>query len=110
MTYQPDLDLRCTGDAWAGTWVELIRYTLKDVEIKDVELNMAEQLVDSLANEFNTDRYRDTYQEELRELIAAKAAGEEITPAVAQEEAPEDVSDLLAKLEASVAKKKVGVK
>ncbi|VBA61198.1 Non-homologous end joining protein Ku [Mycobacterium attenuatum] len=77
----------------------------KKVEIKPAELKMAGQVVESMAEDFNPDRYRDTYQEQLRELIDAKLEGGE---AFTTEEQPteldetEDVSDLLAKLEASV--------
>ncbi|CAM3114112.1 Ku protein [Mycobacterium intermedium] len=75
------------------------------VEIKPAELKMAGQVVESMAEEFNPDRYHDTYQEQLQELIEAKLEGGE---AFTVEEQPkeldesEDVSDLLAKLEASV--------
>jgi len=77
----------------------------KKVEIKPAELKMAGQVVESMADEFNPDRYRDTYQEQLQELVDAKLEGGE---AFTTEEQPtqldetEDVSDLLAKLEASV--------
>ena len=75
------------------------------VEIKPAELKMAGQVVESMAEDFNPDRYHDTYQEQLQELIDAKLEGGE---AFTTEEQPkeldetEDVSDLLAKLEASV--------
>jgi DNA end-binding protein Ku len=77
----------------------------KKVDIKPAELKMAGQVVESMADEFNPDRYHDDYQEQLQELIAAKLEGGE---AFTTEEQPkeldetEDVSDLLAKLEASV--------
>ncbi|MDR3661662.1 MAG: Ku protein, partial [Mycobacterium sp.] len=77
----------------------------KKVEIKPAELKMAGQVVESMAEDFNPDRYHDTYQEQLQELIEAKLEGGE---AFTTEEQPkeldetEDVSDLLAKLEASV--------
>ncbi|MBS4729117.1 Ku protein [Mycobacterium sp. SM1] len=77
----------------------------KKVEIKPAELKMAGQVVESMAEEFNPDRYHDIYQEQLRELIDAKLEGGQ---AFTVEEQPteleeaEDVSDLLAKLEASV--------
>ena len=81
----------------------------KKVEIKPAELKMADQVVDSMADDFQPERYRDTYQEELRELVEAKLEGEE---AFTTEEQPkeleptEDVSDLLAKLEASVKRRR----
>jgi DNA end-binding protein Ku len=77
----------------------------KEVDIKPAELKMAGQVVESMADDFNPDRYHDTYQEQLQELIEAKLEGGE---AFTTEEQPkeldetEDVSDLLAKLEASV--------
>jgi DNA end-binding protein Ku len=81
----------------------------KKVEIKPAELKMAGQVVESMADEFNPDRYHDTYQDQLRELVEAKVTGGfGIEGAFTAEENPaeldetEDVSDLLAKLEASV--------
>jgi DNA end-binding protein Ku len=77
----------------------------KEVDIKPAELKMAGQVVESMADEFNPDRYHDDYQEQLRELVEAKLEGGE---AFTVEDKPkeldetEDVSDLLAKLEASV--------
>ncbi|MGH3532964.1 MAG: Ku protein [Mycobacterium sp.] len=77
----------------------------KKVDIKPAELKMAGQVVESMAEEFNPDRFHDTYQDQLRELVAAKLEGGE---AFTAEEQPteldetEDISDLLAKLEASV--------
>lgn len=75
------------------------------VEIKPAELKMAGQVVDSMADDFNPDRYHDTYQEQLQELIDTKLEGGQAFTAEDQPrllDEPEDVSDLLAKLEASV--------
>lgn len=83
----------------------------KKVDIKPAELKMASQVVDSMTDDFNPDRYHDDYQEQLRELISAKLEGGE---AFTTEEEPqeldetEDVSDLLAKLEASVKARREG--
>ncbi len=77
----------------------------KEVEIKPAELKMAGQVVESMTDDFNPDRYHDDYQDQLHELVQAKLEGGE---AFTTEEQPkeldetEDVSDLLAKLEASV--------
>lgn len=70
----------------------------KKPEPSEAELKMAAQVVESMANEFNADRYRDVYREELRELVASKLSD---VP-VKDEEGAEEVSDLLAKLEASI--------
>lgn len=77
----------------------------KDVEIKPAELKMAGQVVASMADDFDPDRYHDTYQDQLHELITAKLEGGEaftVEEQPAQLDETEDVSDLLAKLEASV--------
>ena len=77
----------------------------KDVDIKPAELKMAGQVVESMTDDFKPDQFRDDYQEQLRELVQAKLEGGE---AFTVEEQPtdldetDDVSDLLAKLEASV--------
>ncbi len=81
----------------------------KEVEIKPAELKMAEQVVDSMAEDFDPDQFRDTYQEQLHELIEAKLEGGEAFPTEekpAELDVTEDVSDLLAKLEASVRKRR----
>jgi DNA end-binding protein Ku len=67
------------------------------------ELDMARQLVAALTGTFDPEKYRDEYREELLALIDKKAAGEEIV----QHEAPEEpgkVLDLMAALEASLAR------
>jgi DNA end-binding protein Ku len=77
----------------------------KKVEIKPAELKMAGQVVESMVEDFNPDRFHDTYQAQLQELVQAKLVGGE---AFTAEEQPaeldktEDVTDLLAKLQASV--------
>ena len=65
------------------------------------ELDMAEQLIDSLTSDFDPGKYHDTYRERVLDLIERKAAGEEIAVAP---EAPEPaaVPDLMAALEASL--------
>jgi len=77
----------------------------KEVEIKPAELKMASQVVDSMTDDFNADRYGDDYQEHLHDLIQTKLEGGEAftTEDEAQSlDETEDVSDLLARLEASV--------
>jgi DNA end-binding protein Ku len=73
-----------------------------ELKASERELKMAEQLIESLASEFDPTRYHDEYREKVLELIEAKASGEEI---VVAPEAPkaERVPDLMAALEASLA-------
>jgi DNA end-binding protein Ku len=73
-----------------------------DVDISDRELAMAAQLVESLATDFEPDRFKDSYREAVLELIEKKAAGEEVVASVSQIQ-PDKVVDLMAALEASVA-------
>jgi DNA end-binding protein Ku len=75
-----------------------------DVELTDRERLMARQLVESLAvDEFQPEKFRDEYREQVLDLIERKAAGQEIIaePVV---EAPAKVLDLVAALEASLEK------
>jgi DNA end-binding protein Ku len=77
-------------------------HAVADAEASKRELTMARQLIDSLSNEFDPDRYRDEYREQVLELIERKAAGEEIAIEPAAEE-PAAAPDLMAALEASLA-------
>jgi DNA end-binding protein Ku len=76
-----------------------------DVQTSDRELAMANQLIESLASEFDPGKYRDEYRERVLDLIERKAQGETI---VIEEPAaePEKVPDLMAALEASIASAK----
>jgi DNA end-binding protein Ku len=67
------------------------------------EKDMAKQLVNSLTAVFDPEKYHDEYREELLALIEKKAAGEEIVAAPEAEE-PAKVLDLMAALEASLAR------
>jgi DNA end-binding protein Ku len=72
-------------------------------EFSDAELEMAQNLVESMSGEpFDVNAETDTYQERLQALIEAKATGGTFETEFAAVEATTDVSDLLAKLEASV--------
>jgi DNA end-binding protein Ku len=76
-----------------------------EVQTNDRELTMARQLIESLASEFEPGKYRDEYRERVLELIERKAQGETI---VIEEPAaePQEVPDLMAALEASIAQAK----
>ena len=67
------------------------------------EVEMAEQLIESLSSEFEPEKYRDEYREELLALIERKARGEEIVEAVSEEPKPTKAPDLMAALEESLA-------
>ena len=72
-----------------------------EIEIKPTERKMAEQLVASMASEFDPAEERDEYREALMKVIEAKVAGQKPEPAKKSE--PTKIGDLMAALEASVA-------
>ncbi|MFI0813898.1 non-homologous end joining protein Ku [Streptomyces echinatus] len=65
------------------------------------ELQMALQLVDALSGDWNPKQYHDTYQEKVRDLVKAKAEGQEIATAEAPPQAT-NVIDLMKVLEGSL--------
>ncbi|HYI99523.1 MAG TPA: Ku protein [Thermoleophilaceae bacterium] len=69
------------------------------------EVEMARELIDSLAADFDPSKYHDEYRERVLELIEDKAEGREIAVQPV-EEAPAEVPDLMAALEASIASAK----
>src|SRR5690606_41611484 len=56
---------------------ELVDGELADVEVSERELRMATQLVESLSEPFEPERFEDTYRSQVLALIDRKAAGEE---------------------------------
>jgi DNA end-binding protein Ku len=76
-----------------------------DVQTSDRELAMANQLIESLASDFEPEKYRDEYRERVLDLIERKAQGETIVIEEPEAE-PEKVPDLMAALEASIASAK----
>jgi DNA end-binding protein Ku len=79
----------------------------EDVRATEREVDMARQLIESLATEFEPGKYRDEYRERVLELIERKAEGQEVA-IPAEPEAPTAVPDLMAALEASLAAAKGG--
>jgi DNA end-binding protein Ku len=73
-----------------------------DVDVTKRELDIAKQLVESLAGSFDPSKYHDTYRQEVLDLIERKAAGEQIAVQPAAEEEDEAVPDLMAALKASL--------
>src|SRR5947199_548584 len=67
------------------------------------EVEMAEQLIDSLTRDFDPTLYRDEYREELLAMIERKAAGEDVVAAPQEDREPTKAPDLMAALEQSIA-------
>jgi DNA end-binding protein Ku len=71
------------------------------VDVKEPELELARQLIDSLVGEWEPESLQSEYRQELRKLLEAKLAGEEI--AVPEPVADAPVVDLMEALKKSVA-------
>lgn len=79
----------------------------KEAKVRPQEVKMAASLIETMAADFEPEKYEDDYQNQLKELIEAKAAGGEAFTVEEREEASDDdgddeVADLLAALRASV--------
>jgi DNA end-binding protein Ku len=78
-----------------------------DLEVRDQELAMARQLIDSLTSQWNPAEYTDEYRQALLRIVEAKLNGEEIE--VVEPESTAKVVDLMEALKASVAAAKKDV-
>jgi DNA end-binding protein Ku len=79
-----------------------IEETVADSKVKEAELDLARQVIDSLAGEFDEADLTSEYRTNLRQMLEAKLAGQEITkPVEAPTETP--VVDLMEALKQSVA-------
>jgi DNA end-binding protein Ku len=84
-----------------------IAEAVEDTSVKDSELELAKQVIESLEGDFDPSELHSEYRRDLRALLEAKTRGEEIAvPEPEAEEAP--VVDLMAALKASVAAAKKG--
>jgi DNA end-binding protein Ku len=72
-----------------------------DLEVRDQELAMARQLIDSLTADWNPEEFSDEYREAMLRIVEAKLNGEEIE--VVEAEPTAKVVDLMEALKASVA-------
>jgi DNA end-binding protein Ku len=79
---------------------EVTEFDLQPKTVKPEEVKLAKQVIGSFESELDMKEYRDDYQAELRRVIDAKIAGEEV---VAQaEEAPAKVVNLMEALRRSL--------
>jgi DNA end-binding protein Ku len=74
------------------------------VDVKEPELELARQLIDSLVGDWEPESLHSEYRQDLRKLLEAKLAGEEISPPEPVADAP--VIDLMEALKKSVAASK----
>jgi DNA end-binding protein Ku len=79
-----------------------IEEAVDETTVKDAELELARQVIESLESDFEPEALTSEYRRDLRVMLEAKLAGEEITrPEPVEEQAP--VVDLMEALRASVA-------
>jgi DNA end-binding protein Ku len=68
------------------------------------EMDMAIKLIDHLTVKFDPKKYKDTYTEEIKQIIKQKAKGKPVHPQT-KEASPSKVHDIMGLLEASLEKK-----
>ncbi len=107
--------LRPSGDALTLTTMRFADEVVPTSELEDVlptgkpkvakrEVEMAEQLIESLTRSFDPGAYRDEYREQLLALIERKAEGKDVLAAPeAETPKPTKAPDLMAALEESIA-------
>jgi DNA end-binding protein Ku len=72
------------------------------VELKEAEVKVAHQLIEALADEWDPEKYKDNFQENLKQLIETKLEGGEVA-AVEKPKKLAPVVDLMAALKQSLA-------
>lgn len=73
----------------------------EEVKLKPQEIRLAEQLVDTLSEDFKLSKYQDEFQDRLKALIEAKRKGREVAAPPEPHRAP--VIDMMAALKKSLA-------
>jgi len=105
--------IRPTGDALALETLFLaedvhsqaeIDEAVSETELKQPELQLARQVIESLASEFEPEELKSDYRRDLRAMLEAKLSGQEVRQPEPQPETP--VVDLMEALRRSVAEVK----
>ena len=78
---------------------------IKNEKISEKELQLAKKLVEQLTEKFDPKAFKDTYINELKKIIKAKASGKKIRVATT-EKADSNVKDLMEVLKASIGSNK----
>lgn len=96
---------------YADELVDTSSFTFPSADnVRPAELQMAEQLVTTLADAFQPEKYSDEYRNNLMRIINAKMKGKKIEVVEPEEREATNVVDLMARLQESLAqgKKKKG--
>jgi DNA end-binding protein Ku len=83
---------------------EEIEEAVGETEVKRPELELAQQVIESIAGDFDPEEFRNEYRDDLRQMLEAKLSGQEIARPAPAPETP--VVDLMEALKRSVAETK----
>ncbi len=81
-----------------------IEEAVGETDVKKPELDLARQVIESIAGDFDPEEFRNEYREDLRQMLEAKLSGQEIARPAPVPETP--VVDLMEALKRSVAETK----
>jgi DNA end-binding protein Ku len=81
---------------------ELEEFGAPEVELKEAEVKVANQLIEALAGEWDPDKYHDDFQENLKKLIQTKLEGGKVVE-IEKPKKMAPVVDLMAALKESLA-------
>lgn len=88
---------------YADELVDASSFTFPTAEnVRPAELQMAEQLVATLADSFQPEKFSDTYRDNLMKIINAKLKGKKIKVEEPEEPEPTNVLDLMTRLQESL--------
>ena len=79
---------------------------LPDTKVADKELAAADKLIESLLTDFDPSKYHDQYKDCVLSMLEKKANGEQVFRQVTPQAKPSKAPDLMAALQASIAKAK----
>ncbi|MEX2178791.1 MAG: Ku protein [Gemmatimonadaceae bacterium] len=92
---------------YADELVDASSFTFPSADnVRPAELSMAEQLVNTLADEFAPEKYTDEYRDNLMKIINAKLKGKKIEVEEPDEPEATNVIDLMTRLQESLAQGK----
>ena len=87
---------------FADEVLDASEYRFPGSDYRPQELKMAEQLISNLSEDFQPEKYKDEYKENLEKIIAAKMKGKKVTLKEASEPEMTGVIDLMDRLKESL--------
>jgi DNA end-binding protein Ku len=76
----------------------------ENAKLSDEEIELAADLIESMSDEFEPEKYRDEYRERVQAMLDEKSKGQEITVAVPEARAHGQIIDLMQALKQSIEK------